>query len=148
METEIECRRRMETEIECRRRMETEMEWRQISGPFSVTTAASMPPMETQTEWGEMSDPFSVNRTASLSPMETGMDWKERRGLQTQTRGDTQENRWDKLKNVIVVEENEGNGTSSLPSPGGSGSVGSFGSAGTSSETQQHLPNQGNRKFN
>uniref|UniRef100_K4B5B1 Ninja-family protein n=1 Tax=Solanum lycopersicum TaxID=4081 RepID=K4B5B1_SOLLC len=142
METEMAWRHRMETEIECRRRMETEMEWRQISGPFSVTTAASMPPMETQTEWGEMSDPFSVNRTASLSPMETGMDWKERRGLQTQTRGDTQENRWDKLKNVIVVEENEGNGTSSLPSPGGSGSVGSFGSTGTSSETQPHLPNQ------
>uniref|UniRef100_K4B5B3 Ninja-family protein n=1 Tax=Solanum lycopersicum TaxID=4081 RepID=K4B5B3_SOLLC len=57
-------------------------------------------------------------------------------------RGDTQQNRWDKLKNVIVVEENEGNGTSSLPSPGGSESVGSFGSSGTSSETQQHLPNQ------
>ncbi|XP_069150465.1 ninja-family protein AFP3-like [Solanum lycopersicum] len=142
LEAEMDWRRRMETEIECRRRMETDMEWRQISGPFSVTRAASMPPMETQTEWGEMSDPFSVNRTASLPPMETGMDFKERRDLRTQTRGDTQQNRWDKLKNVIVVEENEGNGTSSLSSPSGSGSVGSFGSAGTSSETQQHLPNQ------
>ncbi|XP_069150463.1 ninja-family protein AFP3-like [Solanum lycopersicum] len=122
----MDWRRRMETEIECRRKMETEMESRQISGPFSVTRAASMPPMETQTEWGKMSDPFS----------------KERRDLQTQTRGDTQQNRWDKLKNVIVVEENEGNGNSSLPSPSGSGSVRSFGSAVTSSETQQHLPNQ------
>ena len=124
------------------------MEWRQINGPSSVMRTASMPPMETQTEWGKMKDPFSVNRTALLPPMETGMNWKDRRDLQTQTRGDTQQNRWDKLKNVIVVEENEGNGTSSLSSPSGSGSVGSFGSAGTSSKTQQHLPNQGDRKFN
>ncbi|XP_004231689.2 ninja-family protein AFP3-like [Solanum lycopersicum] len=135
LEAEMDWRRRMVTEIECSLRMETEMEWRQMSGPFSVTRAASMPPMETQTEWVKMSDPFSVNRTASLPPMETGMDWKERRDLQTLTCGDTQQNRWDKLKNVIVFEENEGNGTSSLPSPGGSGSIGSFGSAGTIDRT-------------
>ena len=119
-----------------------------MSDPFSVNRTASLPPMETGEEWMQKDDPFLSMRTTSLPPMETGMDWKERRDLQTQTRGDTQQNRWDKLKNVIVVEENKGNGTSSLPSPGGSGSVGSVGSAETSFETQQHLPNQGIRELN
>ncbi|XP_015067135.2 ninja-family protein AFP3-like [Solanum pennellii] len=119
--------------------METQTEWGKMSDPFSVNRTASSPPMETGEEWMQKDDPFLTMRTPSLPPMETGMDWKERRDLETQTHGDAQQNRWDKLKNVI----NEGNGTSSLPSPGGSGSVGSVGSAGTNFETQQHLPNQG-----
>ncbi|KAH0770024.1 hypothetical protein KY290_014005 [Solanum tuberosum] len=169
METEMDWRQRMETEIEWRRRMETEMEyWRQMNDPFSIIKTASLPPMETEIEWMQRSDPFSVNRTASLPPMkteeewmqsndpfstmrtaslppmETEMDWKERRDLQTQMRRDAKQKRWDKLKNVIVVEENEVNETSSLPSSGGSGSQGSVGSSETGFETPQQLPNQVN----
>ncbi|KAH0696624.1 hypothetical protein KY285_013418 [Solanum tuberosum] len=171
METEMEWRQRMETEIEWRRRMETEMEyWRQMNDPFSIMKTASLPPMETEIEWMQRGDPFSDNRTASLPPMETEeewmqrndpfstmrtaaslppmeteMDWKERRDFQTQMRRDAKQKRWDKLKNVIVVEENdEVNGTSSLPSSGGSGSQGSVGSSETGFETPQQLPNQVN----
>nr|XP_004231670.1 ninja-family protein AFP3-like [Solanum lycopersicum] len=118
MDTEIESRKRLEAEMDWRRRMETKIECKRR--------------METEMEWRQISGTFSVTRATSMPPMETQTEW-------------------GKMSDPFSV-----NRTASLPPMETgmdwkkgwtsrhrcAGTRRSFGSSGTSSETQQHLPNQ------